>query len=290
MTAARSAGFAVLVGLTLLARWEPLTTLVRFSFQEEHYSHIILIPLVSAALVILERRRIFAHLESRRLAGGGLLGVAALLYLIGPRAAGAASANDRLSMAIAVVPIMLIGSFVLCYGLRPARAAAFPLFLLVFIVPVPDAVLSRVITWLQTASAEVSYVMFELLAVPVLRTGFVFALPGVTVEVAEECSGIRSSLAMVITSLVGGHLLLRSMWSRAGLVLATLPLLVVKNGIRIVTLSLLSVHVDPSFLTGSLHRQGGIVFFVLALLLLAPILWLLQKLERGRRLDASAHA
>ena len=59
--------------------------------------------------------------------------------------------------------------------------------------------------------------------------------------------------------------------------IAAIPLLLVKNGIRIVTLSLLSIYVDPGFLTGSLHRSGGILFFILALVILAPVLWILQR-------------
>ena len=129
-------------------------------------------------------------------------------------------------------------------------------------------------------SAEASYALFQLFGVPVLRIGFIFSLPGVSIEVAKECSGIRSSLVLVIMSLLAGHLFLRSVWTKAVLTLATLPLLVVKNGIRIVTLSLLSIYVDPSFLTGSLHHQGGIVFFLLALVLLAPVLRLLQQSDR----------
>src|SRR5439155_18582497 len=71
--AARNAGFALLVGLTLPVCWAPLSMLVRFSFQQEHYSHIILIPLVSASLLFLEGKRIFAHVETRWGAGLGLL-------------------------------------------------------------------------------------------------------------------------------------------------------------------------------------------------------------------------
>ena len=115
---------------------------------------------------------------------------------------------------------------------------------------------------------------------PVLRTGLVFALPGLTIEIAEECSGIRSSMALVITSLFAGHLLLRSVWRQAALTVATLPLLLVKNGIRIVTLSLLAIYVDPGFLTGRLHHQGGIVFLVLALAMLLPVLFWLRRSER----------
>jgi len=119
------------------------------------------------------------------------------------------------------------------------------LFLLLM-VPIPDFLLSRAIFWLRSGSAEVSYALFQLLGVPVLRSGFIFSLPGVTIEIAQECSGIRSSLALVIMGLLAGHLFLRSPWTKAALALAVLPLAIVKNGIRIVTLSLLSIYVDPS--------------------------------------------
>jgi exosortase/archaeosortase family protein len=59
----------------------------------------------------------------------------------------------------------------------------------------------------------------------------------------------------------------------------SIPLSIIKNGIRITTLTLLAVYVDPSFLTGDLHKKGGFVFFLLALAILFPILLLLQKSE-----------
>ena len=57
----RTVGFASLVAVTLVAFWAPLGMLARFSFQHEHYSHIILIPLVSGSLLFLGRERIFAQ-------------------------------------------------------------------------------------------------------------------------------------------------------------------------------------------------------------------------------------
>ena len=275
----RTACFALLVGLTLAAFWASLSMLIRLSFQKEEYSHILLLPLVSASLFFLERRRIFSHVETRWAVGSGLLFAGALFYWFGRRHAAAASQNDQLAITIFSLVIIWVGCFVLCYGLRAFRAGLFPVLFLFWMVPIPDFLLNRVIFWLQVASAEASYAVFQLVGVPIFRTGFVFALPGVTIEVARECSGIRSSLAMLITSLLAGHLFLRSGWTKAVLILATLPLLVVKNGIRIVSLTLLSIYVDPSFLTGRLHRDGGILFFLLALIILAPVLWLLNKSE-----------
>jgi len=271
--AVRSVCFAVLVGSTLWVFWASLTLLARFSFQHEHYSHIILVPLISALLVILERRGIFSHVETCWGAGLGVLFAGGLLYWLGHR--------YSFSAAIFSVVLIWIGSFVLCYGIRPLRTGLFPVLFLFLMVPIPDVPLDYVIVWLQTGSAEVSSALFGLAGVPVSRAGFVFSLPGVTIEIARECSGIRSSLALLIVSLLAGHLFLRSTWTKAVLILATLPLLIVKNGIRIVALTLLSVFAEPLIQTGNLHHQGGILFFLLALVLLAPVLRLLQHSEQS---------
>jgi exosortase len=276
----RNVLFGLLVTAVLAIFSTPLTTLLQFSFRQEHYSHIVLIPLVSAALVILDRRQIFSHLQKNWLPGFATLTAGLLLAAFGHRPPGAMSVNDQLSVTMFGVVLAIIGGFVLCYGLRAVRAALFPLSFLFLAAPIPDAFLRLAIAWLRAGSAEVSYVLFELAGVPALRSGFTFSLPGVTVEVAEECSGIRSSLALLITSLLIGHLMLRSVWAKGALVLATLPLLVIKNGIRIVTLSVLAVYVDPRFLSGNLHQRGGIVFFVISLAFLALFLRWLQKSEQ----------
>jgi exosortase len=121
---------------------------------------------------------------------------------------------------------------------------------------------------------------FDVLGVPVLQEGFVFHLAHFTIEVAKECSGIRSSLALLILALVVGYLFLRTPWKRLLLVIAGLLIMIVKNGVRIATLTILAEYVDPGFLYGRLHREGGVVFFLLGLLLLLPVLWLLQRGEK----------
>jgi len=114
----------------------------------------------------------------------------------------------------------------------------------------------------------------------VLREGFVFHLAHVSIEVARECSGIRSSLALLILAILVAHFYLDTFWKQVILVIAGLFVMILKNGVRIVTLTLLASYVDPGFLYGRLHREGGVVFFLLGLLLLAPLLWFLQRTER----------
>jgi exosortase/archaeosortase family protein len=75
--------------------------------------------------------------------------------------------------------------------------------------------------------------------------------------------------------------------SQTALVLVVLPIAILKNGVRILTLSLLAIHLDPGYLTGQLHKEVGVVFFVLALAMMQPLLWLFLRLEWRQQLRLS---
>jgi len=117
----------------------------------------------------------------------------------------------------------------------------------------------------------------------VFRDGQTFCLPGLTVQVAEECSGIHSSLVLFITSLVAGRIFLKTLWPRVVLTLIVVPLSLIRNGVRIVTISLLTIHVDPRIIDSPLHHRGGPVFFVLSLMGLLVVLWGLRWMEGRKR-------
>jgi exosortase len=124
-------------------------------------------------------------------------------------------------------------------------------------------------------------VIFTVLGVPFLREGYLFALPTITIEVAKECSGIHSTIALFIVSLVAGHLFLPAVWKKVLLVATALPVVCITNGVRIAGLTLLSVYVDPRFMHSSLHRDGGVAFFMLGLILLFGVLRLLQRGQKA---------
>jgi exosortase len=279
----RDAGFLVLVALSIAWCWEPLGTVIGRSLRSaeyEHYSHIILLPFVSAYLLYLDRHAIFKHVHTAQRAGLLLAaGGVATIWLAGTTLI-TGETETRLSLTVLGLVVLWAGGFVLCYGLRALRTAAFPFLMLIFMVPLPPAVLNAIIVFLQKTSADASELLFALIGMPNLRSGFFFALPGLNIEVAKECSGIRSSLALLISGLVMAYLLLRSTWTRVALALVIIPLAIVKNAVRIVLLSWLAVHVDPSFITGSaVHRNGGIPLFFTSLAILGGIAWLLRRCE-----------
>ncbi|HLG59262.1 MAG TPA: exosortase/archaeosortase family protein [Vicinamibacterales bacterium] len=239
-------------------------------------SHVIAVPFVTLFLLYQGRESIFSSVRWAAAAGGSVIGAGLALLLWG---LSSSAGPDALSIKAAGLATAWVGGFLLFYGPSAFRAALFPLLFLAFTIPFPGAILAGATRLLKAGSSEAVAGLFSLTATPYHRDGFVFSLPNFAIEIADECSGIRSSIALLLTGLLAGQALLKSHWTKVLLVLAILPLTVVKNGIRIVSLSLLAMYVDAGFLTGQLHHEGGIVFFLLALAMLAPVLAFLRRLD-----------
>jgi exosortase len=286
--------FGLFFLIAFLMAYGPIKALYDSSSQSEYYSHIALIPLVSVYLIFQKRKSIFFQQETTngsgahspgngRVAGISLLLAGVLLYFFG-RGIGAVLNQNDFTSIVALSTVMFInGGFILAYGLLAFKATLFPLLFLIFMIPIPSTLMDGFITFLQFGSTEFTNLLFLATGVPFLREGFVFHLPGMSIEVAKECSGIRSSLALLITAILAGHLFLESGWKKVILAVAIVPITMFKNGIRILILTLMGTYWDPRWLTSSsLHRDGGILFFIFALVLMAPILYFLRKSEEQR--------
>ncbi|MGB6742414.1 MAG: exosortase/archaeosortase family protein, partial [Terracidiphilus sp.] len=153
------------------------------------------------------------------------------------------------------------------------------------LVPFPKNVLNFIIALLQGGSAWSAHGLFAVFGVPVVQQGNLLTIPGLTVRVAQECSSIRSSSMLLVTTIVLVQVLLRSPWRKALVIGFAIPLSVAKNGLRIFAIAMLGTRVDPGYLTGRFHHQGGILFFIVALI---GVLALLVICHRGE--DVSPRA
>jgi exosortase len=244
-----------------------------------------LVPLIIAFLVWSGREDIFSqstYSRSVSLSTGILSAFLTLLTFY-------VAAGLRPLLTVLSLLSWLIFLFVAFFGVGSVRKAVFPISLLLFMIPVPGRFVESVISFLQAQSADLSYRLFLFLGVPVLRDGFILTVPGVSIEVAKECSGINSSIALLILMIIFAHETLSTNWRRMLLVLLVVPLSIIKNAIRIVTLTMLAIRVDPSFLTGHLHHDGGFVFFLIALGLMYPI-WKLLRVTDKQRTSSPASA
>jgi exosortase len=258
----------------------PLRSLLDLAAHNDNASHIFLIPLISGYLLFLDRKRLSA--------AGSTDYPTALLFLIPGTLISAFTwlnpsfnATWKLTLSISSLLLFLVAGFAAILGRGAAKESWFAWAFLLFAVPLPDVILNRFIYALQSGSATVTGFLFDLSGAPVLREGFIFHLPRISIEVAQECSGIRSSIALLVLAVLVSHFAFRVFWKKVVFVAAGLAMMIVKNGVRIATLTLLANYVDPGFLYGNLHRQGGIVFFLIGLALLLPVYWLLKRNENS---------
>ncbi len=271
--------FLVLWATSLLIWRYPLFDTFSLSIANDEYTHILLILPVSAVLLFFRRESWWEAAEwNLRLASVVLLcAMGVTIYRM--FTTGTLSSDTQLAFSMFALVLLWIGIFALCFGAKASKSVLFSLLFLFGLVPLPKNVLNCIIALLQLGSAWSAHVLFALFAVPVVQEGNFLTIPGLTVQVAAECSSIRSSSMLLVTTIVLVQVLLKSFWRKALVIGLAIPISVVKNGLRIFTIAMLGTRVDPAYLTGRLHHQGGIFFFAVALIGIFSLLWICRRAE-----------
>lgn len=268
-------------GLLLLVSgalwWRPLTAMVRLATHDEAYTHILLVIPLSCVLLYLDRKTA-SPIETNLGWSAAWLATALLIAGFARWGSQELAEDVRLSLSVLALVLWWIGSFILCFGKRRFHAVLFPICFLFWIVPLPALALDEVVYRLQQESARAARIMFIAAGVPATQDGVILSIPNLDIEVARECSSIRSSMLLVITTTVLAHLFLRSWWRKALLIAAAIPLAAIKNGFRIFTIAELGTR-DPRYFDGNLHHQGGILFLGAALIVMFLLLYGLRRTE-----------
>lgn len=270
--------FTIATAVLVLLFGLPLGRLVSFAAGDELFSYIVLIPFVSVYLAWLDRNKLTT-------AGSPAKKTAALFFAVGLGCLGwywrqpPALPVNSLALTTLAFVFCLNGLAAFFLGGKLMRSLAFPLALLIFLVPFPQAMRDSIEVFLQRGSAEVADWMFQISGMTYFRNDLVFKLPTITLQVAPECSGIHSTVVLFITSLVAGQMLLRGPWKRATLAFFVLPLALLRNAFRIFVLGELCVHVGPHMIDSPIHHRGGPLFFALSLVPFFALLYFLKKSE-----------
>jgi exosortase len=276
----RNIFFLFFAAISILMFYVPLREIISSSLRSDYYDHIILIPFVSAFFIFLRRKEIFSNVYYSYRIGIPIIIIGLVLYYAGRNFEIHLNQNDYSSIMTLSALIFIIGAFIILYGIQAFKAASFPLLFLIFMIPIPTFIMDKIIHVLLVGSVAASDLLFKITGTAYIREGASFHLPGISVMVADVCSGIRSSLALFITMVIAAHLFLRTTWKKGVLLLAIYPVTVFKNGVRIVTITMLATYVDERFLTQSfLHHSGGFLFFIPSLALLGLLLWFLRRSE-----------
>lgn len=260
-----------------IAHWSFIYSLIARAIGDDRLSHMLALPIVFVILLWIES-------DGPETASGAcsiwlrlFTGLGVLSGLFGP-----AVFYGPLDMALhyAVIVATVSGGFACAYGWESLRRKSFIFLILAAAVPPPEALLREFEISLQRWSADGAEIVFGFIGVSYIRSAMVFSLPGLDIEVARECSGIRSAIAIQAAVLVGSRVAVGSTVSRVMLWLCAIPVAITKNALRIATLAILGSSVSPDVLVGPLHRYGGPIFTVAAALLFVPIVFVLRRTER----------
>lgn len=274
--------WALLTGLVLTCFARPLFDLIRYALSSELFSYVLLVPFISLYLAWQKRANLRSVAKPNRkwsLVAFCAAGAVSLGYGVSRIFDLASSQSDYLAWTILSFYLCLVGVSLWCLGADTLRAVAFPLGFLAFVVPFPNWLTGLMESFLQHTSALTAHYLFVFSGTPVFRQDLVFQLPGMRLEVAPECSGIHSTLVLLITSLLAGQYFLRNGWLRGTLAMAVIPLGVLRNGARVWIIGQLCIHLGPQMINSPLHRRGGPLFFVATLPLLFLLVCYLRKLE-----------
>ena len=256
--------------LTLISLWVYAPTLAHLAAQWWHdpnFSHGFFVPLFSAFVIWQDRGRLAQLPLQPSWSGLGIVAVALMVLVVGQT--GAELFLARFSMLL-----LLAGLIVLFLGWNYLRVLLFPLAFLVLMIPIPAIVFNQITFPLQLLASRVAAGVLPLLGVPVLREGNIIVLPSMPLEVADACSGIRSLMSLGTLAIIYGYLMDRRIVVRVALALASVPIAVAANSLRIVGTGLLVQYWDPEKAEGFFHAGWGWIIFVISL----TALYLLHRL------------
>lgn len=259
-----------MVVLGILLGWVYYSVLVQLVRQWEHdpnFSHGFFVPAFSL-FVLWQNRAKLAALPHRP-SWWGLPVIAIALGALVMGDLGAELFLSRFSFLLA-----LAGLVILFFGWTYFRAVLFPWAFLVLMIPLPAIVFNQITFPLQILASKISATVLPLCGVPVLREGNVINLPAMALEVAEACSGIRSLVSLLTLAVIYGYLMETRVWVRVVLAIASLPIVVLANSLRIVGTGLLVQYWNPDKAEGFFHLFSGWLIFVAAL----AMLYLVHKL------------
>ena len=237
---------------------------------DPNFSHGYFVPAFSLFVLWQERSRL-ASVPIRPSWTGLLIVLLALCVLL------VGNLGAELFLSRASLLLLIAGLVVFFLGWQFFRAVLFPWAFLILMIPIPSIIFNQITFPLQLLASKVASAVLPLAGVPVLREGNVIGLPLMQLEVAEACSGIRSLLSLATLTIIYGYLMEPRIWIRVLLALASVPIAVAANSLRIVGTGLLVQYWDPEKAEGFFHLFSGWLIFVMSL----AMLFVLHKLLRA---------
>ena len=149
------------------------------------------------------------------------------------------------------------------------KKVAFPLGVLLLMIPIPGVVYYQLVFPLQLIATKAGRGTLQALhLMPVLREGNILVLPSGRLEVAEACSGIRSLMSLLTIAVIYGHLAEKQQWIRVVLCLLIVPIAVLSNSVRVISAAIGAEYLGGAAVEGASHFLSGIFLFLVAMVMM----------------------
>lgn len=194
--------------------------------------------------------------------GWGLFALALLLYVFG-------KSQRILSAQTFSAVLMLVSLLLLLRGPRQLKAAWFPLFFLLFLVPLPAALVDAVTQPMKTAVSTLAAQVLYSAGYPIARSGVILQIGPYQLLVADACAGLHTLFTLEAMGLLYLNVVRHaSLVRNISLAILIVPISFAANVIRVIALSLITFHFGDAAGQGFLHGFAGMVLFLSALLLI----------------------
>ncbi len=268
-------------GLLVLVYAPVLVDLVSDWWNDPNYSHGFLVPVVSGYLLWKKRDKLAGSAGESSKFGLPLLALALALFVVG--SAGAEYFTVRVSFIVALAGLTLYH-----FGAAFLRQVWFELGFLLFMIPLPYVIYYSVTFPMQLFATKVSIKALALIGVPAVQQGNIIHLSGISLEVAEACSGIRSMLSLLALGALFSYFSQRGPIKRSALFLSTIPIAVITNSARVFITAVLAFTIDAQVTEEPLHGLMGLSVFVMAFALLLIFNALLSKIPSHKKTEADS--
>lgn len=263
-------------GALLIACYAPvLYGLVHQWATDQDAGHGFFVPLVAGFIAWQRRAELTSAKSPPSYWGLALVILGAAQMMLGTLGA-------QIFIARTALLVSLVGAVWFLGGTRTLKILAFPLFLLLFMIPLPAIIYARLTLPLQLFASSVAETLLTFAGIPVLRDGNVLELANQRLSVVEACSGIRSLLSLGFLSLIYAYFFDKKSWMRWVLLPATVPIAIAANASRVTLTGVISEY-QPALARGFFHAMEGWVLFMVALLLLIGFHQLVNAVYRARQ-------
>lgn len=261
----------VVIGLIALLTPSYLN-LVGAIWSEADQAHGPLVLMVVLYLFYDKRAAFFEKSKPAQFSGWLLFIVSLFFYVIG-------RSQDILILDM-FSQIMLIASLILLFkGWKVLLIFWFPLFFMLFMVPLPGSFVDAVTMPMKIAVSQVAEHVLYFFDYPIARNGVILQIGQYQLLVADACAGMHTlisleALGLLYLNLVKHNSLVRNIT----LALFIVPISFTANTIRVIAITLITYYFGDEVGQGFVHGFAGIVLFLVALILIITIDNLIQKL------------